>query len=150
MAFPLEPSLEYGLHSSDQTTIDLYRNARLESCDAKNRQISPMRFALLFPLSAIACLIQFRVAPRHYFCLKIVQIIAYTSQYPIENTWNQPQFVANLLVCHVSNNLGKCWYWGSHESLLAKSYIALLLGGNNYFGTMEESKSQKVCFVLEK
>ena len=69
-----------------------------ESCSLKDGQISNnLWYLLLFPGSAIACLMQFRVKLVHFPVCFIVQCVAYGFQYLLGTVWKQPEFLANLI-----------------------------------------------------
>mmetsp|Transcript_6118 Transcript_6118/g.17118 ORF Transcript_6118/g.17118 Transcript_6118/m.17118 type:complete len:548 (-) Transcript_6118:315-1958(-) len=69
-----------------------------ESCSVKEGQISNnLWYLLLFPGSAIACLMQFRVKLVHFPVCFIVQCVAYGFQYLLGTVWKQPEFLANLV-----------------------------------------------------
>lgn len=69
-----------------------------EPCSMKEGQISnDLWFLLLFPLSAIACLLQFRVKLVHFPLCFVVQCVAYGFQYLLGTVWKQPEFLANLI-----------------------------------------------------
>lgn len=59
-------------------------------------------YLLLFPLSAIACLMQFRVKLVHFPICLIVQCVAYGFQYLIGTVWEQPEFLANLVPAYLA------------------------------------------------
>lgn len=66
-------------------------------CSTKEGQISNLWFLLLFPGSAIACLLQFRVKLVHFPLCFVVQCVAYGFQYLLGTVWKQPEFLANLI-----------------------------------------------------
>mmetsp|Transcript_37687 Transcript_37687/g.82574 ORF Transcript_37687/g.82574 Transcript_37687/m.82574 type:complete len:532 (+) Transcript_37687:96-1691(+) len=74
-----------------------------EPCSVKDGQIiNNLWFLLLFPLSAIACLMQFRVKLSQFPIGFLVQTIAYGFQYLIGTVWNQPEFLANLVPAYLA------------------------------------------------
>lgn len=69
-----------------------------EPCSMKEGQISNnLWLLLLFPLSAIACLLQFRVKLVHFPLCFVVQCVTYGFQYLLGTVWKQPEFLSNLI-----------------------------------------------------
>lgn len=77
-------------------------DAVTDECSTKTNQIDGLWFILLFPLSGIACLFQFRVRLSHFLVCLMVQTIAYGSQYLLGNVWKQPDFFANMVPAYLA------------------------------------------------
>ena len=73
-----------------------------DTCSEKEGQISLSWYILLYPLTAIACLMQFRVKMNQWFICAIVQTVAYKSQYLLGTYYEQPDFVANLVSAYLA------------------------------------------------
>lgn len=73
------------------------------SCALQESRITnDLWYLLLFPLSAVACLMQFRVKLVHFPICLIVQCVAYGFQYLIGTVWNQPEVLANLIPAYLA------------------------------------------------
>lgn len=74
-----------------------------QECTELNRkQIDDRWFFLLFPLCCIACMMQFKIAPRHWFQCLVVQCAAYLLQYKMTKDWGVPDFAGNFVPAYVA------------------------------------------------
>lgn len=73
-----------------------------ECTELKRKQIDDRWFLLLFPLCGIACMMQFKISPRHWFQCLVVQCAAYFLQYKMTKDWGVPDFAGNFVPAYVA------------------------------------------------
>jgi uncharacterized membrane protein YjjP (DUF1212 family) len=84
-------------------------------CSEATEQMGDRWYILLFSVNAVSCLMQFRVGLRHFLVCFLVQAAAYGLQYSLQNVWEQPEFIANLVPAFAAVVLAQMLYTAAHR-----------------------------------